>query len=250
MRSQTNATLQENVQNLTSQELIVTYLPLVRSIANHIIARCPANVELDDLVNVGVIGLMDAAERFSTVFGKPFRCYAELRIRGEILDELRSNDWVPRSTRKKFDQIRKARQDLEKERGPDITDSEVAGALGIKLEAYHRMTGKSQVGTFLSIEDLGLQDDEPRHLLEALKGDSPDPDAVFRVQEIEDVLAGAIGELPHRERIMIYLYYYQELSQKEIGRVLGVTESRVSQMHTKALSALKRKVSRVFAESA
>ncbi len=247
MRTRVGTRAHKNVEEMSLQEVIEAYLPLVKSIAGSIIARCPANVELDDLVNVGVIGLMDAAERFSSAYGKPFRSYAELRIRGEILDELRSNDWVPRSTRKKFERINKVRRKLERERGPGVSDREVADALGINLETYHQVTGRSQTGNFLSFEDLGVHDDEHRDLLEALKGDSPEPDALLRVQELEGILAKAISELPHRERITVYLYYYQELSQKEIGRILGVTESRVSQIHTKALGMLKRKVSKMFA---
>ncbi len=247
MGTQTGSRTHKNVEEMSLQEVIDAYLPLVKSIAGSIIARCPANVELDDLVNVGVIGLMDAAERFSSAYGKPFRSYAELRIRGEILDELRSNDWVPRSTRKKFEKINKTRRRLERERGPGVSAGEVAEALGINIETYHQVTGRSQTGNFLSFEDLGFRDDEHRDLLEALKGESPEPDAVLRVQELENILACAIGELPHRERITIYLYYYQELSQKEIGRILGVTESRVSQIHTKALGVLRRKVSKALA---
>lgn len=232
------------IHNLTSEALIRHFLPLVRSVAMQVIARCPANVELDDLVNVGVIGLMDAADRFNPSFGKPFRFYAELRIRGEILDELRSGDWVPRSTRKKIDLIDRKRQELEREKGTKVSEREVANALGIKLERMQRVSGRAQSGVFLSLEDLGNQDDEQKDLLEALKGDVPDPDTALRTREMENGLAEAIAELPHRERMMISLYYFQELSLKEIGGVLGVTESRVSQMHTKALSRLKKAIQR------
>ena len=232
------------IQRLTSEELIRHFLPLVRSVAMQVIARCPANVELDDLVNVGVIGLMDAADRFNPSFGKPFRFYAELRIRGEILDELRSGDWVPRSTRKKIDLIDRKRQELEREKGAKVSEREVSSALGIKLERMQRVSGRVQSGVFLSLEDLGSQDDEQKDLLEALKGDVPDPDTALRTREMEQGLAEAISELPHRERMMISLYYFQELSLKEIGGVLGVTESRVSQMHTKALSRLKKAIQR------
>ncbi len=246
MKRRTGSNLPRNVEEMSLKEVIDTYLPLVKSIATSIIVRCPANVELDDLINVGVIGLMDAAERFSSAYGKPFRSYAELRIRGEILDELRSNDWVPRSTRRKFEKIDQTRRKLEREHGKDISAREVAEALGMNLETYHEVTGRSQTGNFLSLEDLGFHE-EHRDVMEALKGDSPEPDAVLRVQELETLLAKAISALPHRERITIYLYYYQELSQKEIGRILGVTESRVSQIHTKALGLLKRKLSRALA---
>lgn len=233
------------VQHLSTEELIRLYLPLARNVAMQVISRCPANVELDDLINVGVIGLMDAAERFNPMFGKPFRFYAELRIRGEILDELRNGDWVPRSTRKKIDVIERKRIELEREKGSKVSEGEVATALGIKLERLQRVSGKIQSGTFLSLEDLGGQDEEQKDLLEALKGEAPDPDAVLRTREVEQLLAEGIAELPPREKMMISLYYFQDLSLKEIGGILGVTESRVSQMHTKALSRLKKSAARL-----
>jgi len=233
-----------DIPQMSTEEIVSIYTPLVKSIAKQIISRCPANVEFDDLLNVGVIGLMDAADRFSPAYGKPFRFYAELRIRGEILDELRSNDWVPRSTRKKFEMIDKARNRLEKEKGDSVSDTEVADSLGLALEKLQKVAGKAHSGNFLSIEDLGSHDDDHKDLLEVMQGDSPDPDSVLRARELGGVLADAIRELPQREKIMILLYYYQELSLKEIGHVLGVTESRVSQMHTKALSRLKRNVGR------
>lgn len=230
------------IQKLSPEELISVFMPLVRQIAMQIIVRCPANVELDDLVNVGCIGLMDAAERYNVAYGKPFRFYAELRIRGEILDELRNTDWVPRSTRRRFDQIDKKRLELEKKAGNPVTDSELAQALGIRLERLQRVNGKVHSGNFLSLEDLGGQDEEQKDLLEALKNNEPDPDTVLRMKETEQQLASAIAELPEREKLMISLYYFQEMPLKEIGVILGVTESRVSQMHSRALARLKKAV--------
>lgn len=244
MNAQTIQYSDAQIHSLTPDQLIKAYLPVVRSVAMQIIARCPANVELDDLVNVGVIGLMDAADRFNPAFGKPFRFYAELRVRGEILDELRGSDWVPRSTRKKIDLIDRKREELQREHGLGVTDAEVARALGIKLERLQKVAGRVSSGAFLSLEDLGIHDDEQKDLLEALKGDVPDPDTILRTREVENSLAQAIAELPHREKMMISLYYYQDLSLKEIGGVMGVTESRVSQLHTKALSRLKKAITR------
>ena len=239
----------EEIANLSQKELVDIFLPLVKSIANQVISKCPANVELDDLINVGVIGLMDAAERFSPEYGKPFRFYAELRIRGEILDELRHNDWVPRSTRKKFAMIDKARQRLERERGPGVSDRDIAEELGLNLDRYHRYAGKIQSGTFMSIEDLKANDDDSKDLLEVFRGNEPDPDETYRRHEMWANIRAAIEELPPREQLMISQYYFNDKSLKQIGSVLGVTESRVSQMHTKALSRLRKSVARLTMDS-
>jgi RNA polymerase sigma factor for flagellar operon FliA len=248
MNTQCNASVAEDISHLSPQELIHAYLPLVKSVANSVLARCPANVELDDLINVGVIGLMDAAERYSPAYGKPFRFYAELRVRGEILDELRSHDWLPRATRKKLTLIERKRLELEKQLGPGVTDSAMAEALGLDLEKYQQVSGRAPAGSFLSIEDLGVQEEEQKDLYEVVKGDSMDPDAMLRVREMEETITNAIRALPHREKLMISLYYYQELSLREIGCVFGVTESRVSQMHAKALARLRRSMLRARME--
>jgi len=207
------------------------------------VSRCPANVELDDLISVGTLGLLSAAERFNPAYGKPFRFYAELRIRGEIVDEMRANDWVPRTRRQKFEMIDKARQMLEKEKGAAVSDGEVAEAIGMSLKKLQATTDRTRSGNFLSLEDLGVNGDDPQlDLLEALHGDAPDPGAVLLGRELEETLAEAIQSLPPREKTLLMLYYFQDLQQKEIGVVLGVTESRISQLHARALARLRHRL--------
>lgn len=231
-----------NVKEMPQAEVVRIYMPFVRSIANQITARCPANVEIDDLINVGVIGLMDAIEKYDPQYGKPFRFYAELRIRGEIIDELRQNDWVPRSTRRKFEEIDKIRTQMNNSCESGASDKEIALAAGVKLENYHKILGNTQSGSFLSIEDVHTTDEECKDLYEVLKGDGLTPDLELTRRELEDSLKVAIAELPDREKLLISLYYFKDMPLKEIGARLGVTESRASQLHSRALSRLKKAV--------
>ena len=232
----------DNIHELDSNELVTRYLPLVRSIAYRVGGRFPSNVDVDDLINVGLIGLMDAAEKFRPDQGKSFRSYAELRIRGTILDELRHMDWVPRSVRRKMQSLERAKKSLERDGGDPPTDQEVAAVLNLPMNKYHKLVNQAQSRSVVSLEDLSGKGDDFRDILQALKGDSLPPDARLRYEELRKVLATAITQLPEREKIMITLYYYEELPLKEIGQVLGVTESRVSQLHGGALQRLKKKL--------
>lgn len=234
----------DDIHSLSSAELVSRFLPMVRSIAYRVGGRFPSNVEIDDLVNVGLIGLMDAAEKYRPDQGKSFRAYAELRIRGSILDELRHMDWVPRSVRRKMQHLDRTRRELERELGEVPTDEQVAAAMELPINKYHALVGQAQLRTVLSLEDLGLKGEDHRDILQALKGRGPSPDARVRFEQVQEALAEALRGLSEREKTMITLYYFQDLPLKEIGRVLGVTESRVSQIHGEALRRLRKLLDR------
>ena len=233
-----------DIHSLSSTELINQYLPLVRSIAYRVGGRFPSNVDTDDLINVGLIGLMDAAEKFRPDQGKSFRSYAELRIRGTILDELRHMDWVPRSVRRKMQSLDRARRKLEGESGVPASHDEVAAEMNLPMKKYFKMVQAAQQRQLVSLEDLGVKGEDHRDILQALEGDSPAPDAKVRFEDLQRTLTGAIKALPERHKTMITLYYFEDLPLKEIGKVLGVTESRVSQIHGEALRKLKKKLQR------
>lgn len=236
----------EDIHALTSTELVRQYLPLVKSIAYRVGGRFPNNVELDDLINVGLIGLVDAAEKYRPDQGKSFKAYAELRIRGSILDELRHMDWVPRSVRKKMQSLERTKRTLEKSLGQSPTEIQLAEAMGMRLERYQRVAELAQGRSLLSLEDVGKnEEDESRDLLQAVGNAEELPDYRMRFQEMREQLTEALKELPERDMVMITLYYFEELPLKEISRVLGVTESRVSQIHGDALKRLKKKLVRM-----
>ncbi len=231
-------------------ELIRHYASLVRYIAQRIAVRLPANVELDDLVNAGITGLMDAIDKYDSRKNIKFRTYAEFRIRGAILDELRTMDWIPRSLRQKSNRLERAYTQVEQDKGRAATDEEVAEVLGVDMVKLRHLLGEVGSVSLINPEDLektipGLMNPNAAHEILA-EGHQHDPVEVFNAQQLRDVLAQAIDELPEKERIVLSLYYYEELTMKKIGQVLSITESRVSQIHTKALSRLKGKVKKIM----
>ncbi len=231
-------------------ELIRHYASLVKYIAQRIAVRLPANVELDDLVNAGITGLMDAIDKYDSRKNIKFRTYAEFRIRGAILDELRTMDWIPRSLRQKSNRLERAYTQVEQEKGRAATDEEVAKVLGVDMVKLRQLLGEVGSVSLINPEDLektipGLMNPNAAHEVLA-ESNQHDPVEVFNAQQLRDVLAQAIDELPEKERIVLSLYYYEELTMKKIGQVLSITESRVSQIHTKALSRLKGKVKKIM----
>ncbi len=225
--------------------MILEYYPLVKSVAYRLVGRFPANIEVDDLVNVGTLGLIDAIERYSPERQDSFRAYAELRIRGAIIDELRQLDWVPRSVRRRGHELEKAQRRLERSLGRTPSESEVAGYLGLSLRDYQNRLKTSAAFSVVSLEDLGLQDENRRDILQVLRGDESDPESLLEARRATDTLASAIAELTEREQIVVSLYYYEDLTLKEIGQVLGVTESRVSQIHSRAVARLRVKLKKL-----
>jgi RNA polymerase sigma factor for flagellar operon FliA len=230
------------------EKLILTYTPLIKYIAARLAARLPAHVANEDLINCGIIGLIDAIEKFDISRNVQFKTYAEFRIKGAMLDELRSLDWVPRSIRRKITELDKTYSDLESNLGRPATDEEVAKTLNISLEDYHRLLDETKSVSFMDIENVhpkpaDLSNTANRDFL-TLEQDDPFSD-IF-LSQVRDIIANAIAELPEKEKLTVSLYYYDELTMKEIGEVLGYTESRISQMHSKAMLRLRTKLKKTM----
>ncbi len=228
-----------------ADQMIIEYSPLIKYIAYRLAMRLPSHIELDDLISAGVIGLIDAIEKFNPGKETQFKTYAEIRIRGAMLDELRSQDWVPRSVRQKATTVSSAYARLEQELGRPAEDDEVAESMGLSINDFHVLLQQAAGQAILSIEDLGgvSKDGEKRDLMEVLAGTKEsDPETLARLEEIRSIFAKAIDMLPEKERLVVSLYYYEELTMKEIGEVLGITESRISQIHTKCVLRLRAKL--------
>ena len=224
------------------ENLIRNYVPLVKFVAHRISSRLPSHVELDDLVHSGILGLMDAIEKFEPARGIKFKTYAELRIKGAILDGLRDLDWVPRSLRRKKKDIENAYHLLEQQMGRAATDEEVARHLGIPLEDLHKSLGELKGVTLGSFVESG-EDGEGESLISFIPDpDADDPQMMFQTRELRAILKDAVELLPKKERFVVQLYYFDELTMKEIGTLLNITESRVSQLHTKSMLRLRGKL--------
>jgi RNA polymerase sigma factor for flagellar operon FliA len=225
-------------------QLIADYSPLIRFVAQRIAARLPSNIDIDDLISAGVIGLMDAIDKYDPGRDNKFKTYAEFRIRGAILDELRSQDWVPRSVRDKAKKIERTYSELEQKFGRAVSDEEVSEALGVSLEEYFELVAKVKAVTLLSIDEMGGPNNHDRRsLLECLENvGSKNPFLQLKSKGVKELLVKTIDELPEKQRLVLSLYYYEDLNLKEIGKVLSVTESRVSQLHTQAVNKLKHKL--------
>jgi len=227
------------------ENLINETLPLIKHIAHRVATRLPANIEMRDLINAGVIGLLDAIEKFEPERGVKFKTYAEVRIRGAILDSLRNLDWAPRSLRKKSKDLEKIYADLSQKLGRPATDEEVSEAMGEDIEDFHALVDQLHGLTIGSFENLSDSDDSENYINYYPDDGSNDPYAKFESSELTSMLAQAIEELPEKERLVLSLYYYEEFTMKEIGALLGVNESRVSQLHTKATLRLRGRLSKV-----
>lgn len=234
----------QTVDSKLRDQLIMDYAPLIRFVAQRISARLPSNIEIDDLISAGVIGLMDAIEKYDPSRDNKFKTYAEFRIRGAILDELRSQDWVPRSVRDKAKRIERAYIELEQKYGRAVTDTELSTALGMTLEEYYDMISKVKAVSLLSVDELTIHNQhEKRSLLESLENvNSKNPFIQLKSKSIRKLLINNIEQLPEKQKLVLSLYYYEELNLKEIGKILEVTESRVSQLHTQAVDKLRSKL--------
>jgi RNA polymerase sigma factor for flagellar operon FliA len=217
------------------------YAPLVRRLAGQMLARLPASVELDDLVQAGMMGLLDALGRYEETQGVQFEAYASQRIRGAILDELRSNDWLPRGLRKQSREIEKAIQKATQQVGRAPTEREIAAALGVSLTEYQEYLVELQGSQLLYYEDFDRDDAEAfinNHTADA----TATPLAQLIDQDTRLAVIEAIDQLSDREKLMMSLYYEQELNLREIGAVMGVSESRVSQLHSQAVARIRAKL--------
>lgn len=224
--------------------LIRQHVPLVRRIALHMIAKLPPNVELDDLIQVGMIGLAEALSRFESEQGVQFETFASQRIRGAMLDELREGDWMSRSSRKSQKEIEQALNRLEQRLGRPPLESEIAAELGMALDDYQSLLGKVRGTQLVYLEDIGGGDgDDSDDYLERHVADSgADPFALLRDQRLRAALVDAIKQLPEREQYVMGMYYEHDMNLKEIAAVLGVTESRVCQLHSQAIARLRTKM--------
>lgn len=220
-------------------QVVVRHGELVRRIAHHLAARLPASVEVDDLIQAGMLGLIEAARNFQADQGAAFETYASIRIRGAMIDEIRRGDWVPRSVHRRYRDVVAATREVEQANGRAATSQEVADALGVSLDDYHHMLEDASRGQLLSLdEQMEDFDGEPR--LAASSHLTPARELEHRV--FREALGEAIGELPEREQLVLSLYYEQELNLREIGAVLSVSESRVCQIHGQAMLRLRARM--------
>jgi RNA polymerase sigma factor for flagellar operon FliA len=222
----------------SSNELIQQYAPLVKRIAYHLMGRMPASVLLDDLIQAGMIGLLEAAKKYDASKGASFETYAGIRIRGSIIDEVRRGDWTPRSVHRNGRRINEAIKKIEAETGRDASDSEIAAEMDISVAEYHDLLKDSVESRLFSFEELTSSDgdDTPG---QQVTGDDLGPSVHGEKNAFKSALANAISTLPEREKLVLALYYDEELNLKEIGEVLGVSESRVSQIHSQAAHRLR-----------
>ena len=229
------------------ERMVLQYAPLIKYIASRLAIRLPPHISLEDLISSGIIGLIDATQKFDPSKNINFKTYAEFRIKGAMLDELRSLDWIPRSVRKKSHVIENAYAEMERSLGRPAEADEVADLLGLDLEAFYQMLDETKSVSLVALEGVrrnhtnsGISE---RDLLETLQ-DNNLKDAYLEVHhgELQQLMVEAIEALPDKEKLLISLYYYEELTMKEIGQIMGYTESRISQLHSQAMHRLRYKL--------
>lgn len=223
----------------SDEDFIKEYAPLVKRIAHHLLARLPAIIQADDLIQAGMIGLIEAARNFDEKKGATFVTYAGIRIRGAMLDEIRKGDWAPRSVHKNSRRVAQAMREVENKTGRDARDVDVASTLGVTLEEYHQIIQDSNSSKIFAFEDLGVNE-------EAI--DCPNNNPItgplegIQRDDFKHKLSKEIEKLPEREKLVLALYYDEELNLREVGEVLGVSESRISQIHSQAMLRLKSRL--------
>jgi RNA polymerase sigma factor FliA len=249
---QNNSTLitdgdSRNVDPAWQERMVLQYAPLIRYIAGRLALRLPSHISQEDLISSGIIGLIDAIQKFDLSKNINFKTYAEFRIKGAMLDELRSLDWIPRSVRKKSHLIENAYAQLQKSMGRPAEAEEVAELLGLDLEDFYQLLDETKSVSLVALEgcdqkftgNLGsdrdlteiIQDENLRDALQSV-----------HLAELQEVVLQAIEALPDKEKLLISLYYYEELTMKEIGQIMAYTESRISQLHTQAMYRLRHKL--------
>jgi RNA polymerase sigma factor for flagellar operon FliA len=228
------------------EQIVLEHAPLIRYIVNRIAVRLPSHIDLDDLHNTGVIGLMDAIEKYDPDKNCKFKTYAEFRIKGAILDQLRSLDWVPRSVRQKSRRLERAYGEVEQRLGRQASEEEVADSLGLQIDKFHELMNQVRGISLVNLEEIrgnGQDGDRTGSFADIIEDvTSENPFASFKLAEMKQLIADTIGGLPEKERLVISLYYYEDLNMKEIGNILGITESRVCQIHTKSVLRLRSKL--------
>ncbi|GAB2883229.1 RNA polymerase sigma factor FliA [Uliginosibacterium flavum] len=227
---------------LDKDQLITRYAPLVKRIAYHLMAKLPASVQVDDIIQNGMLGLLDAITRYEEGLGAQFETYAVQRIRGAMLDGLRENDWLPRSLRREMRRIEGAVHTLEQQHGRQPTERELAKVLDMELGDYQKMLQEARGYQLVYFEDFGDDDDDDfleRHMI----GEAKDPLSLLEDQHMRNTLIQSIEDLPEREKMVMGLYYEEDMNLREIGEVLGVSESRVCQLHSQAIARLRSRIS-------
>jgi RNA polymerase sigma factor for flagellar operon FliA len=226
-------------------ELIIQYAPWVRFMALRMAAKLPSHIQAEDLISAGIIGLIDALDKFNPAREVQFKTYAQIRIQGAMKDELRALDWASRSIRQKVKRLEHAYAALEQELGRPPSSEEVANSLGIEMDEFEEMLDDVKGTSLISLEELGQApaSEDKSDLLEALlTRQDQDPLEVLNLQDLKKALTLAISELPEKERLVLSLYYFEELTMKEVGKVLNLTESRISQLHTQTVLRLRGKL--------
>ena len=231
--------------SLSKEQTIMQYLPHVKRIVQRLAVHLPQSVEIDDLLNVGVIGLIQAIERYDPARDNKFMTYAVFRIRGAVLSELRSRDYISRTNRRKVREFEKTYLKLEQKKGGAVEDYEVIKEMGVSFEQFYKIKQMSNV-SIISLEEMGYSSDKKRESLSEMFINNRDEDALnlTGIKEVKAAIAKTIEELPEKEKLVISLYYMDELTMKETGKVLGITELRVSQLHSKAITRLRARLRR------
>jgi len=234
---------QETRDPALRETLILTYSHLIKYIAGRLNIYFGSNVEYEDLISYGVFGLIDAIDKYDMNKGVKFETYASLRIRGAIIDSIREMYWVPRSLRQKCKELEKAYWEVENELGRSATDKDIADKLNISVEELHKLLNEVNVSSLISLEDFLEQNYEIG--VEPTSGRRQDrPEYEAEINELSEILGNAIDKLPEKEKMVLTLYYYEELTLKEISAIMKVSESRISQLHTKAIMRLRGKLAR------
>jgi len=231
---------QENKDEKLREELILKYAPLVKNIAERIAIRLPPNICKEELIGPGIMGLFDAIEKFDSTREIKFRTYANLRIKGAILDELRKMDWISRSIRRNIHRIEDAMRSLELKLGREPEDSEVAQELGVDIDSYYKMTMKAQGAGLLSLDEIMPDGITPKLCRQVSNTSSPFDE--LKIKESKKIISKALSTLSKKEQMVMSLYYYDEMTLKEIAKVLDLTESRISQIHSKVIIKLRTKL--------
>lgn len=222
------------------EDLILKYSSLVKYIAERMAIRLPPNITKEELISTGTLGLIDALNNFDAEKGIKFKTFATYRIKGAIIDELRKLDWIPRSVRKDIQRIEEVIVAFQSRMGRDPEDIEIAEELGIDIEAYYKILSKAHGGRLLSLDEYNGNETAP--LLSKLTSSGPSPFDEVRQRELKDIIAKALSTFSEKEQMVMSLYYYDELTLKEIAEVLGLTESRISQIHSKVILRLRTKL--------
>lgn len=220
----------------SSDNLVTDHVELVNRIAHHLIARLPSSVDVNDLKQAGMVGLLEAANNFDASRGASFKTYAGIRIRGAMIDDIRNHDWTPRSVHHKYRRVTEAINAIEGETGQAASAEEIAARVGVTIDEYHKILADSASSRLFSFEE-ALE--EPSLQRKAPTADTPRPDQALYESQFREQLTGSIDQLPERERLVLSLYYERELNMKEIGAVLDVSESRVCQIHGQAVMRLR-----------